>query len=65
MGEIEETEDHVLVIRRIHTRLLLKAPAEQRETAERAHGMFAKFCPVYRSLHTAIALTTELVFKPT
>lgn len=30
--------------------------------AERVHGMFAKFCPVYRSLHTAIAITTELVF---
>ena len=36
-----------------------------RETAERAHGMFPKFCSVYRSLHTAIAMTTELVFKPT
>jgi uncharacterized OsmC-like protein len=37
---------------------------EQRATAERVHGMFAKFCPVYRSLHTAIAITTELVFEP-
>jgi len=26
--------------------------------------MFAKFCPVYRSLHQAVAITTELVFKP-
>ena len=64
MGEIEETEDHVLVIRRIHVRLLLKVPAEQRATAERVHGMFANFCPVYRSLHTAIAITTELAFSP-
>jgi uncharacterized OsmC-like protein len=64
VGEIEETEDHVLVIRRIHVRLRLKAPADQRATAERAHGMFANFCPVYRSLHTAIAITTELVFSP-
>ncbi len=40
--------------------LHLKASADQRATAERVHGMFAKFCPVYRSLHTAIAITTEL-----
>ena len=59
VGDVEETEDGVLVIRRIHVRLLLRAPAEQRATAERVHGMFAKFCPVYRSLHTAIAITTE------
>jgi len=26
--------------------------------------MFAKFCPVYRSLHKAIEITTELVFSP-
>ena len=62
-GEIEQTEDHVLVIRRIHTRLLLKAPAAQRAAAERVHGMFANHCPVYRSLHGAIAITTELVFS--
>jgi uncharacterized OsmC-like protein len=61
VGEIEKTEDHVLVIRRIHVRLHLKAPAEQWETARRVHGMFAKFCPVYRSLHAAITMTTELV----
>lgn len=64
VGEIEETEDKVLVIRRIHVRLHLRAPGELRATAERVHGAFAKFCPVYRSLHTAIAITTELVFDP-
>ena len=62
VGEIEETDDHVLVIRRIHVRLRLTAPAAQRDTAERVHGMFASRCPVYRSLHPAIAITTELVF---
>jgi uncharacterized OsmC-like protein len=64
VGEVEETADGVLVLRRIHVRLLLRAPAEQRAIAERVHGMFAKFCPVYRSLHTAIAITTELDFVP-
>jgi uncharacterized OsmC-like protein len=64
VGEIEENEDKVLVIRRIHTRLHLKAPAEQRPIAERVHGVFASHCPVYRSLRDAIAITTELEFTP-
>jgi len=51
------------VIRRIHVRLHLRASAEQRATAERTHGIFAKFCPVYRSLYKAIDITTELVFR--
>ncbi|PYP01915.1 MAG: hypothetical protein DMD25_00035 [Gemmatimonadetes bacterium] len=63
VGEIEEADDKVLVIRRIHVRLHLRASAEQRATAERTHGVFAKFCPVYRSLHKAIDITTELVFR--
>ncbi len=62
VGEIE-TEEKVLVIKRIHVKLLLKAAAAQRETAERVHGMFADRCPVYRSLKAAIAITTELVFS--
>lgn len=61
-GEIELAEDHVLVIRRIHVRLRLTAPAEHRATAERVHGVFASHCPVYRSLRDAIAITTELEF---
>ena len=63
MGEIE-LEDGVLVIRRIHVRMHLKARPEQLETAQRAHGIFADKCPVYRSLKAAIAMTTELVFEP-
>ena len=64
VGEVELTEDNVLVIRRIHVRMSLRAPADQQATAERVHAMFAKFCPVYRSLHQAVAITTELVFRP-
>ncbi len=63
IGEVE-TEDNVLVIRRIHIRMLLKADAAQHETAERVHGIFADRCPVYRSLRSAIAITSELVFEP-
>ena len=63
VGEIEK-EEGVLVIKRIHLRLKLKAPEAERETAERVHGFYQDRCPVYRSLRAAIAITTELVFEP-
>ena len=63
VGEIE-LEDNVLVIRRIHVRLLLRSDEAHRETAARVHGIFADKCPVYRSLKAAITMTTELVFEP-
>lgn len=61
-GEVE-LEGTVLVLKRIHVRMELRAPAAQRETAERAHGIYADSCPVYRSLKAAIAITTELDFR--
>jgi hypothetical protein len=62
VGEIE-LEDNVLVIRRIHVRLKLKAAPEHWETALRVHGFFAEKCPIYRSLKAAIAMTTELILE--
>jgi uncharacterized OsmC-like protein len=62
VGEIE-LEQNVLVIRRIHVRLRLKARGDQRETATRVHEIFADKCPVYRSLKNAISMTTELIFE--
>ena len=62
MGEVELEDDGVLVIKRIHVRMQLRAPAAQRATAERAHGVYAVKCPVYRSLKGSIAITTELDF---
>jgi uncharacterized OsmC-like protein len=62
VGEVE-LDDSVLVIRRIHVVLKLKAEESQRETAQRVHGFFADRCPVYRTLIPAIAITTELVFE--
>ena len=59
-----ELEGKVLVLRRIHVRMRLRAPASQRETAERVHGFFADSCPVYLSLRNAIAITTELILEP-
>jgi uncharacterized OsmC-like protein len=63
VGEIE-LEDNVLVIRRIHVRLRLKADEAQRETVNRVYGFFADRCPIYRSLKAAIQITTELAFEP-
>jgi uncharacterized OsmC-like protein len=63
VGEVE-LEDSVLVIRRIHVVLKLKAEESHRDTANRVHGFFADRCPVYRTLKPAIAITTELVFEP-
>lgn len=58
VGEVE-TEDGVLVIRRIHVDMQLVAPAESRETVERVHGIYAMNCPLYRTLHKAIQLTSS------
>lgn len=61
-GEIE-TEDGVLVIRRIHVVYKLQAPEEAREKARRVHAMHKDHCPVYRSIRDAIDVTTELEFQ--
>ena len=62
IGEVE-LEDNVLVIRRIHVVLKLKAQESHKEIASRVHGFFADRCPVYRTPKPAIAITTELVFE--
>jgi uncharacterized OsmC-like protein len=57
-GEVE-TEEDVLVIRRIHVAMRLVAPETIRETAERTHGIYPMHCPLYRTLHQAIQLTSS------
>jgi uncharacterized OsmC-like protein len=57
-GEIE-TEDGVLVIRRIHAEFTLRASEDVRETVERVHGVYIDKCPVYRSLRSAIQITSS------
>jgi uncharacterized OsmC-like protein len=59
-GEVE-AEDGVLVIRRIHVAMQLAAPESVRETVERVHGLYAMRCPLYRTLHNAIALSSSFV----
>jgi len=58
-GEVE-TEDNVMVIRRVHVTLKLRAPESARETVERVHGFFADKCPLYRTLKGSIQTTTSL-----
>jgi uncharacterized OsmC-like protein len=58
-GEVE-TEDNVLVIRRIHVAMRLVAPEESRATVERVHGIYAMNCPLYRTLHKTIQLTSSV-----
>ena len=57
-GEVEQ-EEGVLVIRRLHVAMRLVAPEELKETVERVHGIYAMRCPLYRTLHKAIRLTSS------
>ena len=57
-GEIEAIYN-VLVIKRIHVVYILSAQEEAREVIERVHGIHADNCPVYRSIHKAIEVTSE------
>ena len=62
-GEVE-AEEGVLVIRRIHVAMRLVAPDEMRETVERVHGFYAMRCPLYRTLHGAMALSSSCELVP-
>lgn len=57
-GEVE-TEEGVLVIRRIHVAMHLVAPEGSRIKIERTHAVYAMHCPLYRTLHKAIQLTSS------
>jgi uncharacterized OsmC-like protein len=57
-------DDNVLVVRRIHVELVLRAPEEKRKTAERVLGIYANACPLYRTTKNCIEITTSLTFIP-
>jgi uncharacterized OsmC-like protein len=61
-GEVEE-EDGVLVIRRIHLSMRLAAREQVRQTVERVHGLYAMRCPLYRTLHKTIELTSSFTLE--
>jgi len=62
-GEVE-TEDGVLVIRRIHLAMRLMAPEEVRAVVERVHAMYAMHCPLYRTFHKTLQLTSSYTLMP-
>jgi uncharacterized OsmC-like protein len=64
-GEVEQ-EEGVLVIRRIHVAMRLVVPEGARENVARVHAIYPMHCPLYRTLHNAIQLTSsvELVTAP-
>ena len=55
-----ESEDKVLVLRRIRVSYRLQAPSDAKESIERVHDFHARYCPIYRSLQPAIDISTEL-----
>jgi uncharacterized OsmC-like protein len=59
-----ESEDGVLVIRRIHVVYHLRGGVEHAEAVERVHALHRDYCPVYRTLAGCIDITTEVVEAP-
>jgi uncharacterized OsmC-like protein len=54
-------EDGVLVIKRIHVRYALALePESDRDAVQRAFDHHMPYCPVYRSIGSAIDITTSL-----
>jgi len=61
-GEVE-TDEGVLVIKRIHLAMRLVASEQALETVERVHGLYPMHCPLYRTLHKAIELTSSFTLE--
>ena len=57
-GEIE-SDQGVLVIRRVHVHYLLDGAEQTRETVERVHRVYADKCPVYKTLRPAFEITSD------
>ncbi|HEV2731770.1 MAG TPA: OsmC family protein [Terriglobales bacterium] len=57
-GEIESDEG-VLVIRRVHVHFLLAGAEQVKETVGRVHGIYAEKCPVYKTLRPAFEITSD------
>ncbi len=63
MGEIE-TENKVLVLKRIKQTFHLTADEKDREKIERVLRIYADACPVARSVKGSIEISSELDFTP-
>jgi uncharacterized OsmC-like protein len=62
-GEVE-TEDGVLVIRRITVHHRLTAPENAQATVDAVHREYAPRCPLYRTLHRCIEITSTYELVP-
>lgn len=64
-GEVE-TEEGVLVIRRIFVHHRLTVPEDARGVVEEVNSLYPMRCPLYRTLHRCIDIETsyELVPSP-
>jgi len=63
-GEIE-SDQGVLVIRRVHVHYLLDEGEQARETVERVHRVYADRCPVYKTLRPAFEITSDFELSGT
>ena len=63
MGEVE-TENKVLVVKRIKQIFHLTADEEDRDTIERVLEVYADSCPVARSIKGSIEISSELEVNP-
>jgi uncharacterized OsmC-like protein len=61
VGEIE-TEEKVLVLKRIKQTFHLSADEEDREQIERVLNVYAASCPMACSIRGSIEITSELHF---
>ena len=62
-GEVE-TEDGVLVIRRIFVHHRLKTSQDVRNTVEEVHKNYPMHCPLYRTLHRCIEFKVSYELVP-
>jgi hypothetical protein len=62
-GEVE-TEDGVLVIRRIRVHHRLVASDDVRSTVEDVHRTYQMHCPLYRTLHRCIQFEISYALVP-
>ena len=53
-------EEGVLVVREIHAKYRLEAADADQAAVRRAFDLHPMRCPVYRTLHRCIEITTEL-----
>ena len=64
VGEIEQTDDGVIVIRRIHVTYRLRADPAKRDVIDRCLKHHARKCPVARTIGSCVDITTSLELVP-